>query len=771
VFGILSACNLEGYYAERDKLTEKALPARASHKRYEEFEHPDFVARYVRREGAHSTVAFMLEGIHCAACVWLVEKLPRVVDGVVESRLQFARARVQIRYDAEKTSLSAIARALDALGYPPHPANDQADQGRGEDRALLLKLGVAGAAAGNVMLMALALYSGAVNTSDGSYASLFRFGSLAISLPTVAYAGSVFFRGAWASLRTRTPHMDLPITVGILAGSVWGARNTLVGHGEVYFDTILVLIFLLLVGRWLGRHQQRRAARATELIAALAPESACVLRGATKQRVPANTLVEGDIVEVLAGERLPVDGIVTEGCSSVDASTLTGESLPECVQVGDRVFAGTVNVEATLQVRAECTGQSTRVGRLMQSVEEAQASRAPIVRLADRVSGWLVWAVLGLALLTALVWLRVDANAAVDHAVALLVVTCPCALGMATPLSVSVALSRAAKAGLIFKGGEFVEELSRPALIVLDKTGTLTEGRPNLVAWEGPDELRPFVRAAEARSEHPLARALTRALDSAAPLEPESVRSVSGGGVIARFGTRIIVVGSPAFVEAELGREALSPLIRRAVAKHAAEGRTPIVVGDSGEARAVLALADTLRADARTTLERLGRLGYQFLVLSGDHPEVVQATARALGVALVGAEGGVSPERKLARIQALRRQYGRVIMVGDGVNDAAALAASNCGFSVHGGAEASLLAADVFATEAGLAPLARAVDGSRRTFATIRRGIAFSLAYNALGVTLALSGHITPLWAAILMPLSSLSVVSNAIKSRSFDRT
>ena len=769
VYAILHASGLEAYYAHREQEQVELGTPKQSLRKFEELDAPAFRAAHCQeQEPGILSVELIVEGIHCSACIWLLERLTRVEASVREARYDLTRGVLRVSWDSRSAPLSQVARALDSLGYCPHPTQSTllaAEQRRG-DRALLLRLGIAGAAAGNVMLMALALYSGRFAGMSAEYVALFRWGSLLIATPTVFWAGSVFFRGGLAALRTRTPHMDLPVSLGILAGYFGSAVNTLRSTGDVYFDSLCTLIFLLLVGRYLQRAQRRGSSKASELIHALAPTTARLVEGAERHEVPAGSVLVGSIVEVLAGERIAVDGVVSDGHSTIDTSLLTGESLPEEVGVGDRVHAGTTNQATTLRVRVESAGAETRLGRLMHSVEVTQAERAPIVKLADRVAGYFVTVILALASTTLLIWLKLDARHAVDHTVALLVVTCPCALGMATPLAVSAALRSAAQSGVLFKNGESIEELARPGVIVFDKTGTLTEGRLELAAFSGDETTRALARAVEATSNHPIARAFQRTLPD--PQLSCSEREELPGGVRARVLGHEVLVGSPAFV-----RNALRGLpietTERAEA-HAAAGQTPVIVAIDGQARAVAALADTVRADASRSLARLSALGFELQVLSGDHQCVVDSVVQQLGVAISSAIGGASPEDKLARIAELRAAGQRVIMVGDGVNDAAAMAKANVGIAVHGGAEACLSAADVFTTRAGLDVVALAAAGARRTLRVIRVGIALSLAYNVVGVALAITGRLDPLLAAVLMPLSSITVVSAALHARTFSR-
>lgn len=767
VYEIVHAAGLTGYYRYRDKA--EAEPARArSARKYEELDDASFQAGHCRvDENGLLSAELLLEGVHCAACVWLVERVGKVVPGVRSARLDLSRNVVSVSWDGERTRLSNIARGFESLGYPAHPSHaEKALVTRARDRELLLRLGVAGAAAGNVMLMALALYSGAFNGMDAAYQALFRWTSFAIATPTVFWAGSVFLRGGWAALRTRTPHMDLPVSIGILAGYAGGAVSTLSGSGEVYFDSLCTLIFLLLVGRYLQQSHHRRSTTQSELLLALAPQVAHLIEDDTERDVPAGAVAAGACVRVSAGERIAVDGLVIRGGGSVDTSLLTGESMPVEAGVATRVYAGTTCVAGSLWIRTEAAGAATRLGRLMASVEATQRERAPIVRLADRVAGYFVLAILGVAALTFSLWLHLDARYAVDHTVALLVVTCPCALGMATPLAVSVALGRAAKSGILFKGGEFMEELAKPGLIVFDKTGTLTRGEPELVHFVGDVSWQAPLRALEQQSGHPLARAIVRAFPDQ-NLAVTGVQLLAGGGITGYVAGKQLLAGSPALVAGELG--GLPSWADKLVTRHAATGRTPVVLAEGGAVRAVAAFCDEIRPEAKQALAQLARLGYRFEILSGDHQAVVARVAAELGIEASAAHGARTPEAKLARVVELRERGERVIMVGDGVNDAAAMAAAHVGIAVHGGAETCLRAADVFTTRDGLTPLVSAAQGSRRTLAAIRRGIIISLTYNALGIVLAVLGILSPLVAAIMMPLSSISVVSLALRAKTFE--
>ncbi|MEI8195179.1 MAG: heavy metal translocating P-type ATPase metal-binding domain-containing protein, partial [Phycisphaerae bacterium] len=534
VWEILHACGMERYYALRaQESAAETKPSPATGRAYAECDDPAYQKLHVHTAspaagGSLCEVEFYLEGVHCAACVWLVERLGRVVPGVIETRLNLGKRLVTVRWDPAHVRLSRIAAALDSLGYPPHPARlaDQRALRQREDRGDLIRIGIAGACAGNAMLVAIALYAGGSGAGGGGmepmYTTLFRYVSMGLGLVSLTYPGRVFFRGGWAALRTRTPHLDAPIALGLLAGGIAGVINTVLGRGETYFDSLTVLVFLLLIGRFLQQRQQRRADDAVEALYCLTPGVARRIEQdpATSQEtcrpVPIEALAIGDLVEVRANESIPVDAIIVApgsnvapsgsvapggspglegssdppnlihpGESSVDQALLTGESRPIRVAPGSPVFAGTLNLAATLRMRVTAAGAATRVGKLMALVAQGARNKAPMVLLADRISGYFLAIVITLAAATLGYWLWRGSALAADHAVALLIVACPCALGLATPLAMGVALGRAAQRGILIKGGAALEHLAaREGTIYLDKTGTLTMGQKSLVSWE-----------------------------------------------------------------------------------------------------------------------------------------------------------------------------------------------------------------------------------------------------------------------------------------------
>ncbi len=764
VHDALAEHGLDGYYRIA---SEARAPARTTDKSYAELDDPAFHRLHVRRraDGLAETALF-LEEVRCTACVWLVERVPGLCAGVVEIRLDLSRSRADVVFDPGRTSLSALGRMLDRLGHPVHPYRgvDRDALHRREDRALLIRLGVAGAAAGNVMLLAIALYAGMFGGMGGADTALFRWASMVVAVPALSFAASPFFRGALGAVRSRRLHLDLPIALGILVGLVWGALNTIRGTGEIYFDSLAMLVFLLLVSRWVQRRQHRRASSAAELLYALTPRTARRAGPDGEVEVPLEAVVAGDRIAVRAGDTIPVDGIVTAGQSAIDAGLLTGESNPTAAGIGDLVHAGTINVAGPLTLRATAAGEATRIGQLVARIEAEGRRRAPIQRFVDRVAGRFVAIVIAVAAVTALAWsLSVGLRAGLEHAMALLIVTCPCALALATPLAVSIALGRAARRGLLVKGGDALERLASPGLVLLDKTGTITLGRIRLTDWRGDANARSLAAAVERGSAHPLARALTDAIDADGQVATEIHESL-GGGVEGIVGRHRVAVGAPRWIAA---RATVPRGLRVTADELVRDGRTPVMIAVDDRAVAVAGFADAIRPDAARAVASLRAAGWSVGILSGDDPRIVCAVGAALGLPAAVCRGGVTPEAKLAAVRAARAT-GPVIMVGDGVNDAAGMAAATCGIAVHGAAEAATDAADVFVRRPGLAPLVELFDGAAATLGVIRRNLRVSLAYNLIGGTLAVSGLIHPLIAALMMPLSSLTVLFSSSRSRGF---
>jgi P-type Cu2+ transporter len=791
VWNFLRSAGLEQYYTFLDQLGERGKPVispdvSSQNQNASEFDSAQFEELYCDDlgEGACST-ELLIEGAHCAACVWLVERLPRLESSVREARLDLSRSSVTLVWDKHKAPLSQIARTLTQMGYKPRPyrGREAERMRRDELRSLLIRIGVAGAVAGNVMLMAFALYSGdaalkEAGAMDATTVRFFEVLSLLISLPAL-WAGSVFFRGAWSALRTRTPHMDLPIAIGIVVAFAWGASAALLGKGEIYLDSITTLIFFLLIGRYLQRRHQLAAADAAELLFAVVPGTARIVtgegEGATQQEIMTGDIYVGAHVAVRSGEVVPVDGTVVRGSSALDKSLLSGESRPVSVSVGDDVEAGALNLGSEIVVVAAKAGAETRVARLMREVEKTLSTRARLVGQVDRIAGIFTVSVLFLALAVGVYGAFDSPSVGIQRALALLIVACPCALGMATPLALSAGVSQAARNKTIVFSADAIEQLAHPTELVIDKTGTLTHGDLKVTAWVGDATLTALVAELEQHSAHPVARALQAygahlSADSPRYRILGPVHEQVGGGLWADTAGGALCVGSSRFVSS---RAEVPPLFQKLLALgHGPDA--PVLVALSGSVCAVAWVGDVVRDDAAESLLALYRKGHRLHLLSGDHTSTVRTVAAQIARQanipdlFVSVAGEVAPEEKLGVVRGLKGQGRAVVMVGDGVNDSAALAAADVGIAVKGAAEASRLCSDVYLANPGVRQLQHLFEGSERTLRTIRRGIVLSLGYNAIGISCAALGIIGPLEAAVLMPISSLTVVTHAYKSRMF---
>jgi Cu2+-exporting ATPase len=731
---------------------------------------PEFLSQHARVDPAGiAQIELAIRGMHCAACVWRIEALPEQLPGVIESRVQFRRGRLSLVFDSTRISLGKIAQRLELMGYPVGPVSQAASvQRRDVERTSMIRMAVAGACAGNAMVLAFALYAGLFDGMAPVYREGFRWGSLAVTGISLLWPGMVFFRSAWAAIRTGSINLDGPIALALLAGGLWSTVSTITGHGEVYFDSVSVLIFALLVGRYVQQRQQRWAADSVELLFSLTPQSARRVKAdGSVEVIPTQSLERGDLVEVLAGDSFPCDGQIVSGHTSVDTSLLTGESLPRSCEAGDEVFAGAVNVASTVRCLTTASGADTRVAKLMALVEDNSSRKAPIVQFADKVGSIFLTGMLLLAAATFIFWFSSGMLPAMENAVALLVVTCPCALGLATPLAFTLAIGRAARQGILIKGGDAVQHMAGSSgILFLDKTGTITDGKMSVVHWSGSQKLANTVAAIERGSTHPvgvalaaMARHIPGSIDDAI----ESVTNVPGSGIRAQVGFTEILVGSENFARAH-ATTLPSDLIASA-STWSAQGLTPVFVVVDGCLQAVAAVGDTIRKDSCTVIGELRRFGWDCRILSGDNPGVVRHVAALCGIS--DARGGVTPEEKLA-IVATAAAQGRTVMVGDGVNDAAALAAAHVGVSVHGGAEASLAAADIYLAKPGLSSMLTLIRGSRHTLRTIKITLAASSLYNIAAATVAMTGHMHPIIAALIMPLSSLTAVGICVAAGSF---
>ncbi len=706
--------------------------------------------------------SLILEGITCAACVWLNEKHIGSLDGVLDFSVNYSTHRARVRWDDSRIHLSDILKAIAAIGYIAHPYDPgRQDRLFKKERGIALRrLAIAALMTMQVMMLAVALYAGDYSGMDAGIRRFLRWISLLMTLPVVFYSAQTFFQGAWRDLKRRRVGMDVPVALavgGAFAASVW---STVSGHGEVYFDSVSMFVFFMLTSRFLEMNARHKAGMAAEELVKLLPVTAMRLVDGEHQATPVAELRPGDRVLVKPGETIPADGVIEEGVSSVDESLLSGESLPLPRKPGDKVVGGSVNVEGPLVMVVDKVGEDTMISSIVRLLDRAQAEKPSLASLADRVAGWFVAGLLLVAALTALWWLLHEPARAFIVTLSVLVVSCPCALSLATPAALTAATGRLLKQGVLVTRGHALETLSKVDRVLFDKTGTLTHGRLS-VSRVRPlrdlDEREVLDRAAalEARSEHPLAAALIAAAGDPARFSVSESHNAPGQGVEALLDGRRMRVGRPDYVAALAG-EPLPDLDD--------EASTAIALGDDQGLLAIIYLRDSLREDAAEMVAALRALGVGVEIVSGDRAAPVAATARALGE--IPWRADQSPEQKLAYVRELQQQGQRIAMIGDGINDAPVLAGADVSLAVGSGTHVAQASADMLLMSARLMPLAEAVRVARRTTTVIKQNLIWALVYNIVAIPVAAAGVVAPWMAALGMSISSLIVVMNALRLR-----
>ncbi len=688
----------------------------------------------------------LVDGLDCAACVWLIESLLARNPAIVAARVNLSTRRLALRWRGTAAGANEHAGLVAALGYRPAPYRALAAAARddAETRELMRCLAVAGFAAANVMLLSVAVWSGHDGSMGEATRTLFHWLSAAIALPAIAYAGRPFFRSAWTALRAGRSAMDVPISIGVVLAAAVSLHETWIGAEHAFFDSAITLLFFLLIGRLLDRRARGRARRAVQALLALSGDSAHVLTSDGRSEARrVESLVPGDVLLVAAGDRLGADGVVIDGRSSLDGSLISGESLPLAVAPGARVVAGMVNLGAPLRVKVTASGEHTVLAGIVRLVEAAERGRSRFVALADRVARAYAPVVHLAALLTFLGWIALGGLAwdrALVIATAVLIITCPCALALAVPAVQVMATTRLMRSGVLLLSPTALERLAQVDHVVFDKTGTLTLGRPELV--EAPDgEALALAASLAGSSRHPLARALQRAMPDAAPAD--GVVEHPGLG-LERAGVRL---GSARFCD---------------IADAPQDGLAELWLAQPGLPPVRFAFADRLRPDAAAVIAGLKRRGLGVELLSGDRPHAVALVAHACGLDVWRAE--VSPAGKAERLAELARAGRRVLMVGDGLNDAPALAAAHASLSPATASEATQNAADAVFQGESLAAVPEILATARRAERTMRQNLALALLYNLAAVPLAIAGVVTPLIAAVAMSSSSLLVIGNALR-------
>ncbi len=722
---------------------------------------------------------FGIEGMTCAACANRIEKRLNKIEGVTNAPVNFALETVTVEYNSKEASVGDLKEAVDKLGYKLKPKGDEerdsAASKKKEERKQTTRL-IFSAILSFPLLWAMVSHF--TFTSFIWVPDLFLnpWMQFALATPVQFLIGWPFYMGAYKALKNKSANMDVLVALGTTAAyaySLYITIQSIGSHGHtagLYYETSAILLTLILLGKLFETKAKGRSSDAIKKLMKLQAKTATVVRDGQERIIPIDEVLANDIVYVKPGERIPVDGEVVEGRSAVDESMITGESLPVDKHPGDSVTGATVNSNGFLKIKAVNVGKDTALSHIIKIVEEAQGSKAPIQRLADQISGIFVPIVLGIAVLTFLIWYLWaapgDFGDAISKFIAVLVIACPCALGLATPTSIMAGSGRAAEFGILFKGGEHLEKTHRLDTIVLDKTGTVTNGKPQLTdaipfgRFAETDLLR-FAAAAETGSEHPLGEAIVAGVKEKGLEIPKltSFEAKIGAGILAEAGGKTILVGTRKLMESEKIEHGA---FLSQMEELEAEGKTVMLVSIDGEPAGLVAVADTIKDTSREAVARLKALGLDVIMMTGDNRRTAEAIAKEAGITSVIAE--VLPEQKAAEIARLQKEGHQTAMVGDGINDAPALATADIGMAIGTGTDIAMETADITLIRGDLNSIADAIRMSRLTMKNIKQNLFWALGYNSLGIPIAALGFLAPWIAGAAMAFSSVSVVLNALR-------
>lgn len=745
---------------------------------------PDDLKRKVQSLGydvVMEQAEFDIEGMTCAACANRIEKKINRMDGVDHGSVNFALETLQVTYHPGQTSANDIKDAVQSIGYSLiEPDADQAEEGKKDHRQAAIEKQTARFLFSMILSLPL-LWAMVSHFSFTSFiwlpeAFMNPWVQLALAAPVQFIVGWPFYVGAYKALRNKSANMDVLVALGTSAAFFYSLYESIQSairgthEAALYYETSAVLITLIVLGKLMEARAKGRSSEAIQKLMGLQAKEAVIERDGKQMTVPISDVKVNDLVFVKPGEKVPVDGEIIEGTTAIDESMITGESLPVDKTAGDMVIGATINKNGFIKIKATKVGKETALSQIIRVVEQAQGSKAPIQRMADQISGIFVPIVVGIAVLTFLIWFFFvdpgNVTSALETFIAVIVIACPCALGLATPTSIMAGSGRAAESGILFKGGEHLEVTQSLDTVVLDKTGTVTKGEPSLTDvlayanWT-EDTLLQLAGSAEQQSEHPLARAITdgmkeRGLEA---VEVEAFQADPGHGIEAKAAGHKLLIGTRKLLQKH---HIQYEQIEASVTTLEEQGKTAMLVAIDGEVAGIVAVADTIKSSSPQAIARLKEQGIHVVMMTGDNKLTAEAIAKQAGIDHVIAE--VLPEEKAAHIAALQKQGKKVAMVGDGINDAPALATANIGMAVGTGTDVAMEAADITLMTGDLHAIADALEFSQKTMRNIKQNLFWALAYNCIGIPIAAFGFLAPWLAGAAMAFSSVSVVLNALR-------
>ena len=755
IYHLLADEGLERFY---DKMGDTTLePPTEQFNDAKNFDAPAFYERFVSvNEEGFQEVSLIIEGIHCSACVWLNEKALHKLEGVVEAHINYTNNKARIVWSDEVIKLSGIIEMIRAIGYNafPYDPSIQEVQANKERKDYYLRMAVATFASMNIMWIAVAQYAGYFTGITQEVKTILNIAEWVLATPVLFYSGWIFFRGAYYGLKTKTVNMDILVATGASLTYIYSIYITLLEQGEAYFDSVSMIITFVLLGKFLEVLSKKSAADALDVMSKHIPEEVNVLRDESIQTIGVKDVVIGDIIVLSAGEKAAIDGEVTEGEGGFDESSLTGESEPVYKSLGSKIISGTTSIDATIRYKSTKDFENSTLANLVKLLEKSMAKKPKIEQLANTLSEYFSSTILLLSLVTFVVWWfwPHSFETAFMVGISVIIIACPCALALATPVATLVGIGIGSSRGILFKEAAQLETMAKVDLLVVDKTGTLTEGKPEVIEADFQEATRDLIFSLTKYSQHPVAQGVTRYLENEEChlIAFEKLKQVPARGIEALYDGKVIVGGNAALMH-EYG----------VVVDSSSTGSNFFVALD-GELIATLILRDQPKAVAKEMVGAIENLGVTVIMLTGDHEGVARSIAKEVGINEV--HHSLTPKEKesfIAQQQALGRH---VVMAGDGVNDILALARADIGIAMGNGSDIAIDMSDVVLLNDSLESLYEAFKISRTTYKLIKQNLALSLVYNAITIPLAMGGYIIPLIAAISMSFSSLLVVGNSMR-------
>ena len=758
VYHLLESEGLESFY---DKLgTTQLQPATQKQVDLEKFDLEGFKKKYIKElpDGLYE-VYLIIEGIHCSACVWLNEKVLHKTEGIIEATINYTNNKAKVVWDPEEISLSKIIATIQSIGYNAYPYDPALQEERANQtkKAYYSRILMAVFGSMNIMWIAIAQYAGYFTGMEQRFKDILNVAEFILATPVLFYSGWIFFRGAYYGFKNHIANMDTLVSAGALLAYIYSIYAMMTQTGEVYFDSVVMIITFVLVGKYLEVLSKKHAVDTLDGIMGSTPTEVTLIQGDEKVLMGVESVQLGDIIELKAGEKVVIDGVVTLGEGSFDESSLTGENLPVFKKKGDTILSGSIALDAVIRYEATKDISSSLLYSIVSLLEESITKKPKIEQLADQVSGYFSAIILLIALVTFGGWWYIEGS--FEHAlivgISVIVIACPCALGLATPMATLVGIGLAAKKNILFKEATFLETMAKSHSLALDKTGTITQGKPSV---QQATTLHPYdttlLYALVSTSNHPVSKGIVRYLQkenttlSLLPLE--QMKTLQAKGVEAYYQGLHLLGGNGTFMKEngiDIAIESEHTLFYFAI---------------DGRCVAYFELQDTIRQGAKETIEALQSMGIDVVMLTGDHPKSAKQIAQQVGIQEVHAS--LLPQDKAHLIEEKQKRGEIVVMAGDGINDTIALAQANLSIAMGQGADVAIAVSDVVLMDEKPSNILHAYTLSRRTYRAVKENLSLSLLYNAIAIPLAVTGHVTPLVAALSMSLSSLIVVGNSMR-------